>query len=286
MKKEILLSVAVLHYNRIRELLVSLNKTRNYLQRTFPPGSWEIIVVDNASSQQIPDLGNDVRLIKLDKNIGLPALNSAFSQASGKYVLELDDDSYPEFGLDEAVSYLKNNPHVGILGLKINGPPNPINSVKHLQELTGFVGCGVLFNKEMLKRTGGYSPWIFIYANEHDLSMHSYMHGYKTLFFSKASVFHMTAPSHRTSERLLYNSAKNYTISYKLYFNGLIGFVRTLLLQLLILLQLPKDKFLLSNIKFTLKGFRDGIIEAEKLPKRYLPLNDQLQIFFRVFKLW
>lgn len=276
-----IVSVTILHYNRVKELKHCLALTMRYFKKNFKKNEYEIIIVDNASTAKLPRLDSPVTLIKSKENIGMRALNIAFKKAQGKYILELDDDSYPLSGIKNAIRYLEKNPTVGILGLCIKGENNPINQTQHLSRLTGFVGCGVLMRKRVFELTGGYPPWIFIYANEHELAMHALYYGYQTRFFAYASVMHLLAKTHRTSERLAYHSAKNYTISYLIYFNGIIGFTRTFLLQLLILLKIPKDRYYFRILYFTLKGFINGMIYASKTPKKYLPKKTQVNIFLR-----
>jgi len=89
-----LVTVNILSWNRkedLRESLIELKKT------TYP--NIELIVVDNASTDGSPEMVERefpyVKLIKMPKNIGIAGWNIGFEKANGKYIMVLDDDSYP-----------------------------------------------------------------------------------------------------------------------------------------------------------------------------------------------
>jgi GT2 family glycosyltransferase len=68
----------------------------------------EVIVVDNSSASEIREVvesrrDSRIRLIDPGTNLGIAARNLATREASGEFVLSLDDDSYPLPGAIEAM---------------------------------------------------------------------------------------------------------------------------------------------------------------------------------------
>lgn len=103
------LSYVIVTRNRCQALL----RTLDLLERNtgLPRHSWEVIVIDNASDDdtvsRVARLADRVRLVRLDENEGIPARNRGLPLMKGKYVVFLDDDSYPMPGaIPAALQYL------------------------------------------------------------------------------------------------------------------------------------------------------------------------------------
>ncbi len=94
-------SFVIVNYNRKEELLITILKTKEIIEKT--PGEFEIIIVDNASSDGSAEAVKEqfpyVMLIEQKVNIGAPAWNIGFAVAQGQYFIILDDDSHLEYGL-------------------------------------------------------------------------------------------------------------------------------------------------------------------------------------------
>jgi len=88
--------------------------------RCFPEGSFEVFVVDNASSDGSAEMvAGDfpwVKLIQSSENIGFSAGNNlAVPQTRGRYVLFLNPDTVvPEGTLTEMVRFMEARPEVGV----------------------------------------------------------------------------------------------------------------------------------------------------------------------------
>lgn len=101
-------------------------------------GNWELIIVDDYSSDDSVDIikkYNDdrIRLICNDENIGLAAsLNKAIKEANGKYIARLDPDdfSYPN-RLEKQLIYLKDNDNISICGSNVELFGETKKSVTH-----------------------------------------------------------------------------------------------------------------------------------------------------------
>jgi GT2 family glycosyltransferase len=97
-------------------------------------GSWETIVVDNASSDGSAEMIHHefphVLLITNDENRGFTAANNqGLALAQGRYLLLLNPDTELVGGaLATMVGYLEENPEVGALGPQLRYPDGSIQS--------------------------------------------------------------------------------------------------------------------------------------------------------------
>jgi len=112
----------------------------NCLQSLFTKSAWgsyacEIIVIDNNSADGSIEMANwasaFVRLIKNDENKGFAkANNQGIKIARGKYILLLNNDTIIQqpncFG--NMVSFLEDNPDIGILGCRLVYPDGTLQS--------------------------------------------------------------------------------------------------------------------------------------------------------------
>jgi hypothetical protein len=226
-----LVSIVILTYNRINVLIDVIRKLKQLTYKNI-----EIIIVNNNSSDEtkdkIPELFPDINLINLEKNIGVSALNYGLKAAKGEFILQLDDDSYPEDSTIEAgLNEFYGNKKLGIVAFKVinlrynicetnNFPVNP----------RMFNGCGVMFRTAIFEKSGYYNKNIFIYYNELDLSIRVFDKGYEIKYLNDAPVYHLQAPSGRViteanpfiSEFRYYHYFLSYYIFLYTYFNKIL----------------------------------------------------------------
>ena len=119
-----LVSAAIIARNSkddLRRLLYSLAKPLSSMTS-------EIILIDNASTDNTAEMiRNEFPMVKMTVNRGnkgvAPARNQALQQCRGKFIFILDADcEYIEGELREAMSYLDENPKVGVLGFRVYYP--------------------------------------------------------------------------------------------------------------------------------------------------------------------
>lgn len=221
-----MVSAVVLAYNRATEVAYTLNKLKAYgASLPFP---LEIIVVDNESSDNTSEmvLQNfpDVRIVKIEKNIGIAGWNEGFKIATHKYILVLDDDSHVEHGLPEAIDYLEHNKQVGILALNVTTGPYKTDEWiwqdgkpwQHEQEVVGFFGCGAIIRKTVYEKVGGFAEWMYVYGHEWEYGIRCLNAGYTIKYFQKSSVIHRASPINRTSKRArVFGTRNDMAIVYK-----------------------------------------------------------------------
>lgn len=192
MNDQPLVTVNILSFNRRDEL-------RNTLTKVFEQDykNIEVIVVDNASSDgsayMVKAEFPSVKLIQMEKNIGIAGWNEGFKVAKGEYVLVLDDDAYPEINsIDEGVIALRENTDVGIIAFNIfNTKLNKSETTALEKSLPHyFVGCGAMIRKIYLDQVGYFDDLYFIYYNEVDLSIRMLKKGYRIKYLKEIIVIH------------------------------------------------------------------------------------------------
>jgi len=148
-------------------------QTRDYLQKCLesierhpPSGAYEIILVDNGSTDGTAEMVRagfpGVRLTELGANTGFTApMNQALRQASGAYLLLLNPDTlvHPQ-AFDRLVAFMEAHPEVGICGPKVLNTDGSLQKPCRRGEstpwavLSYFLGLSALFPRSRF--FGGY----------------------------------------------------------------------------------------------------------------------------------
>ncbi|MDT3697256.1 MAG: glycosyltransferase family 2 protein [Ignavibacterium sp.] len=186
-----LVTVNILSFNRKDELRNTLTKVYEQDYKNI-----EVIVVDNSSSDGSAEMVKNefpsVRLIQMEKNVGIAGWNEGFKVAKGEYVLVLDDDSYPDRNaLLQVVNILLEKNKVGIVALNIFDKSRNIYETKDFSPpFKDFIGCGVLIRKSCIDEIGGFDNRFFIYAHETDFSIRLLNAGYLIDYCDEAIAYH------------------------------------------------------------------------------------------------
>ncbi len=221
---EPLVTINILSYNRKETLRITLQKVFEQDYENI-----EVIVVDNASPDGAPQMVAEefpwVKLIRLEKNIGIAGWNRGFESANGEFVLLLDDDSHPEKdAIAEGLKLFKEDESIGIVAFNIFNSTFAFNETNGWSgNLWAFVSCGALIEKKKLEEVGYFDENIFIYLNELELAARFWDAGYKTVFCEKCHVVHSQSLKSR-------GGAKNPFASkyrYKHFFRSMSYFLLT-----------------------------------------------------------
>ena len=170
---------------------------------------FEIILVDNASTDGTPDRVADQvdLLIRLDRNAGSCAKAYGVKRASGRYIVFLDDDSYPRPDtIRRMIAKFEHDPKLGAAGFSVHLPDGRLEGAA-LPDV--FVGCGVGFRAEALRGCGGLDPTFFMQAEEYDLSFRLVAAGWNIKVFDDLHVEHRKTPTARRSARTIYYDTLN-----------------------------------------------------------------------------
>lgn len=216
-----LVSVIILNYNGRKNLgLILKNCIASVLDINYP--NFEVLFVDNASTDGSADFIEKVfgqnprlRLIRNEKNFGFAEGNNVgIRNAKAEYIALLNSDTKvdPKW-LKELVTSAQQD-CVGAVQSKIlqmnspgkidcaggfvdyygyhfeRGRGEKASSYNRQDEIFYAKGAGVMFKREILKKTGLFDSDIFIYFDETDLCWRIWLSGYKVLFAPKSIVYH------------------------------------------------------------------------------------------------
>ena len=241
-------SVVIPNWNGAHHLPVCLDALR---AQTYP--HLEIILVDNGSSDDSVELVSgeypDVRLLALDRNLGLTGGNNVgFRAARGEVLISLNNDTEadPHF-VQALVEALDQQPEAGMAASKmlLFDRRDTIHSAGDGYRTDGipfnrgvwqrdegqfdepgwiFGGCGgaVAYRRAMLAQVGspGCEPFdesFFMYCEDVDLNWRSLLAGWKCWYTPRAIVYHKLSAtgggplaSYYTGRNTLWVLAKNY----------------------------------------------------------------------------
>jgi len=201
-----LVSVVILSWNRRDDLREGLLELR---RQSYP--SLEVIVVDNGSTDGTPAMVRsefpEVQLVIFPENIGIEAYNSGFRRAKGRYILILDDDSFPaRNAIARMVDRFEADPRLGVVAFHVHGYDRfqkdsqesnredrngssdgstvaecgPIRgsahafpSGKHRQDyyFISFNGATAGVRRSVMEEVGYYPGEFFLFCNEIDLAL-------------------------------------------------------------------------------------------------------------------
>ena len=212
-------SFVISTYNRRDVLLSTLDALRHCGLR---PEAFEVLVVDNASTdgtagavrQQFPR----VRLFPLTSNNGSCAKNVALPHARGRFVMFLDDDSFPVFGsLARMIQHFDADPQLGAAAFDVHLPDGSRECSAYPNV---FIGCGTGFRRRALAEVGGLPTDFFMQAEEYDLSLRLLDAGWRVRPFDDLHVIHLKSPAARRSGRTMRLDVRNNLIVASRYFPG------------------------------------------------------------------
>ncbi|UCE61704.1 MAG: glycosyltransferase [Phycisphaerales bacterium] len=170
---------------------------------------YEVIVVDNASSDGTPDVVADVadRVIRLDQNMGSCAKAVGTDHARGRYIVFLDDDSYPRPGsVSRMIRRFEEDPRLAAAGYTVCLH----DGRREGSALPGvFVGCGVGLRSDVLQAVGGLDRTFFMQAEEYDLCFRLVSAGWGIGVFEDVQVEHLKSPAARRSDRTTFLDVRN-----------------------------------------------------------------------------
>jgi len=221
-------SFLIISFNRAED---TIDAVKNVLQLENVIG-WtkEIVVLNNGSTQdytvfqdyldQLSD--NDKNLINYinhPTNLGVAGgRNLCIKEATGKYLLFMDDDSeivqsnviqlildkYKKYEAERLaiIGFLGKNPFTGKTETPLKNP----DLIKGKQELfyNLFFGYGHVFPKALIDETGYYQEDFFYGMEEYDLSYATVKAGYSILFTQDILMLHKQNPNGREPSKTTY----------------------------------------------------------------------------------
>lgn len=186
----------------------------------LPRAEYETIVVDNASSDgtcvAVRERFPSVLVLRQPVNRGPCAKNAALAIARGRFVIFLDDDSYPEPGsVRRMVGHFESDPRLGAAVFTITLPDGNLECSAYPNVC---IGCGTGFRREALRQVGGLPEDFFMAAEEYDLSLRLLDAGWRVEPFDDLHVTHLKSPASRFPGRIARLDARNNTLLAMRYF--------------------------------------------------------------------
>ncbi len=157
--KKPLVSVIVAAYNQERFIGRCL---RSLLDQTMPLGSYEIIVVNDGSTDRTSyalELFHDaIRVVTNRRNLGLPAsLNRGVALANAPYLVRVDSDDYVNENFLQFLHYfLEENPQMDAIACDYWLFNDEEVWLERCNCLEHPIACGIMFRKAQLEEIGLY----------------------------------------------------------------------------------------------------------------------------------
>ena len=215
-KQKPLISAVILLYNRKDDVIKNIEALLKNNYKNI-----EIIVCDNNSEDGAPEYIEsnfpEVKLLEMDSNIGIKALNKGFKKAEGKYILILDDDSLVlEDSIGKAVQKMEKDNKVGAIACNIHDTETkePWKTVYYPKEQKSqdwyvFIGCGAFLRKNIFEKAGYYPNDYFLFENELEPSVKILNLGYKIKFYPEIITYHKFAKKVRAKYHHIYYPTRN-----------------------------------------------------------------------------
>lgn len=172
------LSHVIVTHNRREALLRTLSIL--HWNPSLPVEEVETWVVDNGSTDGTIDVVRrkfpDVHVIQRPTNEGVWARNYAFEEATGEYVMLLDDDSYPvEDAAARSVAHLDQHSQTAAVVGRVEAPGGMLEACALPSVMLSGAVC---IRRSVLQELGGFRREFFRKAGEYDLSFRIWQAGY------------------------------------------------------------------------------------------------------------
>ena len=214
--------------NPIVSFIISTHNRRDVLLRTLAHidrcglgrDQYETLVVDNASTDGTSDAVRReyplIHLLHEEFNAGPVSKNVAIKSARGRYVVFLDDDSFPSPGsVTRMMQHFDADPTLGAAVFTVTLPDGSRECSAYPNV---FIGCGTGFRRRALRQVGGLPADFFMQAEEYDLSLRLLAAGWEVKAFDDLHVSHLKTPTARSNARTMMLDVRNNIVLITRYF--------------------------------------------------------------------
>lgn len=163
----------------------------------------DVWIVDNASTDGTPEAVRQAfpqtRLLRLDRNLGMPARNVALRQMTSEFVAIIDDDSYPVGdAVARSVRYMQAHRDVAVVVGRAVLPDGRSEASAFPSILLGCASCVRL---SAVREVGYFPDDFFRQAEEYDLSCRLWNAGHRVVRFEDVIYRHDKKPSASRASR-------------------------------------------------------------------------------------
>ncbi len=179
--------------------------------------NWELIIVDNGSTDGSENIAANFKLIKNSKNLGfVKANNQGLKKAKGKYILLLNNDTKVEKNfLSKLVKRVEQDPTIAVIQPKIylmdklgfldncGSFLTKIGFLHHWgfnekerkefgkeREIFSAKGACMLIRRQVVNKIGLFDKDFFSYFEESDFCWRVWLTGNKVLFYPGSIIYH------------------------------------------------------------------------------------------------
>ena len=220
------LSIIILSYNTKDLTLDCINAISQEYEKELQSGLFEIVLVDNASTdgsvETVKNLKlktSSLKIIENKENVGFSKGNNiGVKKALGNYILFLNSDTeIKDKGFIRMLEFLENNKNVGIVGGRLKNPDNSIQKSAgkfyYLFNVTlmllggerlGFLrssppkvsktdwvsGACMMVRKDFFENLGGFEEKLFMYMEDMEFCFRAKKKGYLTYFYPNVELLH------------------------------------------------------------------------------------------------
>ena len=200
-------SILITTKNRLEDLQLTLQKIAHLLQRE----DVECIVYDDGStdntSKFLEENYPNIQLFKNNISKGLiHNRNYLLNNCKGKYAISLDDDSnfLSENCLETIENHFNSNENCAVIACRIfwgKEEPLTFHTNQVVQRVSGFVGCGHVWNLKAWKAIPNYPEWYFFYGEEDFASLQLLKKGLEIHYVPEILVHHRVNVSERKNDK-------------------------------------------------------------------------------------
>lgn len=200
-------SILITTKNRLEDLKVTLQKIAHLLERE----DVECMIYDDASTDAtVAFLKENYPNIQLFTNTISKGLihnrNYLLNHCKGSFAISLDDDSnfMTENSLEIIENHFAHNEKCGVIACRVFwGKENPIsiNTNQIIERVSGFVGCGHVWNIQAWRAIPNYPEWYFFYGEEDFASLQLFKKGIEIHYVPEILVHHRVDVSARKNDK-------------------------------------------------------------------------------------
>lgn len=145
---------------------------RSIMNQTYPRIDYEVIVVNDASTDQtrfaLELFENEIRLINNTEQKGLPgSLNAGIRSARGRFVVRIDGDDYVHTEYVNVLSmHLALNPWMDAVACDYNLVTNNDEVIERMNCEEHPIGCGIMFRIDQLVELGLYDEQFLLHEDK------------------------------------------------------------------------------------------------------------------------
>lgn len=200
-------SILITTKNRLEDLKVTLQKIAHLLERE----DVECMIYDDASTDAtVAFLKENYPNIQLFTNTISKGLihnrNYLLNNCKGSFAISLDDDSnfLSENCLETIENHFNSNENCAVIACRIfwgKEEPLTFHTNQVVQRVSGFVGCGHVWNLKAWKAIPNYPEWYFFYGEEDFASLQLLKKGLEIHYVPEILVHHRVNVSERKNDK-------------------------------------------------------------------------------------